>query len=309
MSALLLPFACRVFFPPLPLLLLLLLQWDWFIRGRGPWAAISPFPSALWLPDNIQLSLMCHQGAQRCACQLHCFTAAAHSHESGRGTRLPARSHTAIRTAPCGLQKNASLRGDDLDPVFVTKESGVEWKAKSVLIPCFLLDSMQLKRHAALVGDTLMPCVTPIQRSKPEYSVSAQKRQARSHFLACYEPLLCWSCSARRFSAPLADWEHLIRAAGSAVRVHLVLQRHNHSLTFRRCLLQLLPLARDDVMTLHYNWIQLAKPEAVSLFLFPFFFLQTAAALVLPFAGLNYWNNATRHDVVKHIVGKLTDFG
>lgn len=36
--------------------------WSWFIRGRGPWAAISPFPSALWLPDNIQLSLMCHQG-------------------------------------------------------------------------------------------------------------------------------------------------------------------------------------------------------------------------------------------------------
>ncbi len=36
--------------------------WRWFIRGRGPWAAISPFPSVLWLPDNIQLSLMCHQG-------------------------------------------------------------------------------------------------------------------------------------------------------------------------------------------------------------------------------------------------------
>lgn len=36
--------------------------WSWFIRRRGPWAAISPFPSALWLPDNIQLSLMCHQG-------------------------------------------------------------------------------------------------------------------------------------------------------------------------------------------------------------------------------------------------------
>lgn len=37
-------------------------MWSWFIRGRGPWAAISPFPSALWLPDNIQLSLMCRHG-------------------------------------------------------------------------------------------------------------------------------------------------------------------------------------------------------------------------------------------------------
>lgn len=40
--------------------------WTWFIRGRVLWAAISPFPSVLWLPDNIQLSLMCHQRPMVC---------------------------------------------------------------------------------------------------------------------------------------------------------------------------------------------------------------------------------------------------
>lgn len=36
---------------------------SWFISGRSLWAAISPFPSTLWLSDNIQPS---GSGCQRC---------------------------------------------------------------------------------------------------------------------------------------------------------------------------------------------------------------------------------------------------
>lgn len=57
---------------------------SWFIRGSGLRAAISPFRSALWLPDNIQLSLMCHQGPMvrlsalllRCSAHLDEYTLA-----------------------------------------------------------------------------------------------------------------------------------------------------------------------------------------------------------------------------------------
>lgn len=107
-------------------------QRHWFIRGRGPWAAISSFPSALWLPDNIQLSLMCHRGPTvRLSAPL--FYCGGSVRRKKRGSRLPAQLRAVTRTPHTKrhpLRRLPEWEATLLIPQFVTGEQvqRAKWK-------------------------------------------------------------------------------------------------------------------------------------------------------------------------------------